>query len=1042
MARPTLLSQQKVLICGLLLILLPILLPIGTFGRGQSHSAASSLQQPGDPQTLVRGVPVERELVSGQIHSYQISLAAGEYLGVVIDQRGITVAPKVFAPDKSLITDGLMTHAPKGPLSVSILATVTGTYLLEIQSLEEHSETGRYEVVVTEQRLATVEDKTRLAAERIFQEGEQLKRRPTLEERVLALTKFEEAAAIWRKIGDRKGEGKALASLGTGYELGGDLQTAFDYYQRAILLAQSAGNRPGEANLHLSIGRIQAFFGDKQAALDSFNRSAQLYKESAQRYGEALALSSIGTLYLSLGELPRALEYHERTLPTLSSVGAVGNLCTSFNALGNIYLGMGDNQKALEAYNQALVIARKIQDSNIETKTLSNLGNLQLSMGDKQKALDSYTQALKLAQVGGFQVQEAILHKSIGNVASLMGDSDKALDSLTQALNQSRSVGMRAEEANTLHLLARVNLSKGNLVEARKQIEMALDIKEFVRAPVVDRNLRLSSASSIQDSYSLYINVLMQSHKQDPLAGHDATALQASERARARGLLELLSESEAHIREGADPELLALERSLHRQLNAKAAARTRLSDKVQAASFDKDISQLTSRYLEVEAQIRATSPRYAALTQPQPLSASEIQQMLDEHSVLLEFSLGEERSWLWVVTPKTITSHPLPPRAEIESVSRRVYDLMTARQPKPGLTEAEQKARIIAADGRFQNEAVNLSQTLLGQIAGRLREELKGKRLLIVASGALEYLPFAALPIPSNENGSQPLIAEHEIVNLPSASVLSLIRRETAGRAPATKTVAVLADPVFDVNDPRLLAAKRKGRNQEIAINTRSAAEETSSSSDSSDDSPLTRAVRSLDRGNLSRLPFSREEADAIAQLVPGGSLLKATDFQATRAKAVSGDLTNYRIVHFATHGLLNSEHPELSGLVLSLVDENGKAQDGFLRMHEIYNLRLPAEVVVLSACQTGLGKEIKGEGLVGLTRGFMYAGAQRVVASLWQVDDLATAELMKRFYRGMLKDNLRPAAALRAAQLELMKQKRWSSPYFWSAFVIQGEWK
>jgi CHAT domain-containing protein len=189
-------------------------------------------------------------------------------------------------------------------------------------------------------------------------------------------------------------------------------------------------------------------------------------------------------------------------------------------------------------------------------------------------------------------------------------------------------------------------------------------------------------------------------------------------------------------------------------------------------------------------------------------------------------------------------------------------------------------------------------------------------------------------------------------------------------------------------------------------------------------------------------LPFSREEADAIAEFVPARLLLRATDFQASRTKALSGELSSFRIVHFATHGLLNSEHPELSGLVLSLVDENGKAQDGFLRMHEIYNMRLPAEVVVLSACQTALGKEIKGEGLVGLTRGFMYAGAQRVVASLWQVDDLATAELMKRFYSKMLKENLRPAAALREAQLELMKQKRWASPYFWAAFVIQGEWK
>jgi CHAT domain-containing protein len=331
---------------------------------------------------------------------------------------------------------------------------------------------------------------------------------------------------------------------------------------------------------------------------------------------------------------------------------------------------------------------------------------------------------------------------------------------------------------------------------------------------------------------------------------------------------------------------------------------------------------------------------------------------------------------------------------------------------------------------------------LFGQIAASLRQELNGRRLLIVAAGALEYLPFAALPIPSNDTNYQPLIANHEIINLPSASVLSVIRREKARRAVPPGTVAILADPVFDASDSRLrMATKRRGGSREFTANTRSAQEAPSSLSGGLD-SALTRAVRNLDRANLSRLPFSGEEADAIARLVPAGSRLKATDFLATRERALSGELSNYRIVHFATHGLLNSEHPELSGLVLSLVDQNGEAQDGFLRMHEIYNLRLPAEVVVLSACQTGLGKEIKGEGLIGLTRGFMYAGAQRVVASLWQVDDLATAELMKHFYKRMLKEGQRPAAALRAAQLELMKQKRWSSPYFWAAFVMQGEWK
>jgi CHAT domain-containing protein len=286
-----------------------------------------------------------------------------------------------------------------------------------------------------------------------------------------------------------------------------------------------------------------------------------------------------------------------------------------------------------------------------------------------------------------------------------------------------------------------------------------------------------------------------------------------------------------------------------------------------------------------------------------------------------------------------------------------------------------------------------------------------------------------------NSLGDKP----HEVVNLPSASSLAVIRGETASRRPAEKTVAVLADPVFETNDPRVaLARKRKSSgagDAQIAANAQPAGA-----------ASLEKAMRSFDaatgRAGLSRLPFSREEAEAIAALAPAGRVLKATGFQANRAAAISEELGRYRIVHFATHGLLNGEHPELSGLVFSLVDEDGKPQDGFLRLHEIFNLRLPADVVTLSACQTALGREVRGEGLIGLTRGFMYAGAPRVVASLWQVDDLATAELMKRFYQGMLKEGLRPAAALRAAQLEMAKQKRWASPFFWSAFVIQGDWK
>jgi CHAT domain-containing protein len=324
--------------------------------------------------------------------------------------------------------------------------------------------------------------------------------------------------------------------------------------------------------------------------------------------------------------------------------------------------------------------------------------------------------------------------------------------------------------------------------------------------------------------------------------------------------------------------------------------------------------------------------------------------------------------------------------------------------------------------------------------------ELGRKRLLIVADGSLQLVPFAALPAPWAAAGGRarlsnaslnssalpaadvpPLAAVHEIVNLPSVSTLAALRGAARRRQPAPKAVAILADPIFDRDDPRLQAAL-ESRADAVAVVPRPKAW---------DD-----AVRSFGTG-LPRLLFSRGEARGIVAAAPAGMAMVALDFEANSATATGSLLGQYRIVHFATHGVFNDRQPELSGVVLSLFDERGRArEDGFLRLHDIYNLNLPVDMVVLSACQTGLGKQVRGEGLIGLTRGFMYAGAARVVASLWKVDDEATAELMKVFYQRMLKDGMPPPAALREAQMSLRRQKRWSAPYYWAGFVLQGEWK
>lgn len=293
-----------------------------------------------------------------------------------------------------------------------------------------------------------------------------------------------------------------------------------------------------------------------------------------------------------------------------------------------------------------------------------------------------------------------------------------------------------------------------------------------------------------------------------------------------------------------------------------------------------------------------------------------------------------------------------------------------------------------------------------------------------------------------------PMIAAHEVVNLPSASALAVLRQEASKRVKKpVKELAVLADPVFDKSDPRVASVNSASRRLEATARREvvSAPEAVSETNRQASSGHLTRSLDDVEGTRsgmgLARLPFSRREAMAIMAVADPSQSLEALDFQANRQTAASGELGQYRMVHFATHGLLDNEHPELSGLVLSLVDSKGNAQDGFLDLEDIYNLDLPADLVVLSACETGLGKEISGEGLVGLTRGFMYAGASRVVASLWPVDDAATAQLMGAFYRGMLKEGLRPAAALRKAQQQLMQQKRWHEPYYWAAFTLQGDW-
>jgi CHAT domain-containing protein/lipopolysaccharide biosynthesis regulator YciM len=857
-----------------------------------------------------------------------------------------------------------------------------------------------------------------------------------------------QALHIRRGIGDRNGESTSLNDIGRAYADLGDVYEALEVYQQALKLRPPERNARGAANILNRIGIVYTNTSEWQKALDALNQALALIRQVDDKRAESAILSNTGYAFIMLGDTERALGYFEQALKLSRETELRAGEASILMAMGNAYGNAGEYQKAIECLNKAIEIQRAVRDQAGEALSLRSLGRFYNSKGDYQKGLEVGTQSLEKFRALGGNAAEASAFRIIAYSHDMLGNPEKALENYEQSLKLSRSTQERSGEALSLIDLGRLQRKMGNLAEARNLFERGIKIYESLRGRIVGQELRTSYQATLQNPYEQYIDLLMALDRKEPGAGHIAVALETSERTRARSLLDLLAETNAEIRQGADPSLLAKERLLQQRLNAKAAIQTKIlggkHSEEQATAFAKEITDLTNQLSDTVAQIRASSPRYTTLTQPEPLNLKEIQQQLDEKTVLLEFSLGAKQSWIWIVTPGEMASFELPPRNEIETAARKFYGLLTARQPNSRESSIQYAARVAEADAKIQTEATALSQMLLSPVADRLNLEWKGKRLVIVASGALDYLPFAALPVLTADAKTgdpyHPLIADHEIVNLPSASVLAAIRRESADRPKATKTLAILADPVFELNDPRVLMAMKK---REPAGNLISSLKPVDASLIASEVNPeLMRSVRSFNRSGFSPLPFSRIEAESISALIPQNRQLKAMGFKANREIATNGELARYRIVHFATHGLLNSEHPELSGLVLSLVDEDGKAQDGFLRMHEIYNLQLPADLVVLSACQTAIGKETKGEGLVGLTRGFMYAGAERVVASLWQVDDLATAELMKRFYRGMLLNKMRPAAALRAAQIEMMKQSRWASPYFWAAFLLQGEWK
>ncbi len=1005
---------------------------------------------------------VDREIKGGETHSFRVRLEAGQFLHALIDQEGIDLVTAIYSPDGKQITESDSRNGAWGSEPVLLVAPVAGEYRVEVRAPGNSTQTGRYKIKILAQREATATDKGHAAAQLALDEGSKLMTQQPATAKRTAIEKYQTALPLFQAAGDDYRRALTFLSIGIAYfslnefrnarpyfentlklsvalgdkrlqastetymggtlEILGDVATALEHQQQALKLAREIGARISEANALSNIGKIYNDLADWQKALENYQQALPIFKSLNLAQNQAITLNNIGIAYSQSGEQQRALDYLQQSLPLLREVKNRNSEAYTLLNIGRIYRRLGQYEKALDYYRQAQAIQKETQNRAQAGETLDEIGVTYSAEGQYETALDYHRQSLEIQRATGNVRREALALTNLGESYNALKQSDKAIENFNSALSIFRNIGDLASAAMALEGVARAEQKRGNLEDALKYIEESLALRETVRSRSGSLELRASFRATVERAYEFYIDLLMQQHAKNPGHGYDAEALKASERGRARSLLEQLTETRIDIRQGVDSSLTDKERDLARVLNAKAQremqlkARRGSSDEI--ATLQREISALEDEYQQVQAAIRRSSPQYSALTQPQPLDLKGIQQQLDQETVMLQYALGEERSYLWAVTQNSLQAYVLPKRSEVEGVAREVYESLVARSVVKSLeTASQRRTRIAQADANFETAAIDLSRMILAPAS-----QFSRKRFVVIADGALQYVPFAALTVARGPY--RPLVLDHELVSLPSASAFAVQRRNLEHREPASKAVAVIADPVFSAADERF-----KSGTQAVAANE-----------------PGTRIIEHLQgtgKGQLSipRLPFTRWEADRILAVSPSSSSFKALDFNANRALATGGELSKYRYVHFATHGYLDTSRANLSAIVLSLFDEQGKPQDGFLRTHDIYNLKLPAELVVLSACETGLGKDVTGEGLEGLTRGFMYAGARRVIVSLWNVNDKATAALMQRLYVGMLRNGKTPAEALRAAQIELLRTRQWQSPYFWAAFVMQGEW-
>jgi CHAT domain-containing protein len=836
----------------------------------------------------------------------------------------------------------------------------------------------------------------------------------------LALQTAQQALTLWQQLDDKKGIARAYAKLGQYNMALNLLPEATQHYERALGLWRELNDVPAQAKTLIMLGFIEHRKGEWSNSISLQTEAQSLIDERAEPYkmGQiaaalAEAFNENGLPEIGLTHYQRALDYFTRT-PDPNAMAYV------MWGLGATHYRLGDYPAAITHLQQALAA---VDSEMVKAPCYEYLGKVYIATGAYDLARQNLQAALAIYTAAVNPKEAAQVRGLLGQISEQQGQVGPARQHYQQALATFEKLSDRINQAAVYYALGKLELHEQNYDAAEGYLRQSVDVTEKIRRVSTSSDLTAAFSANVYERYVKYVECLMRQHERQPTRGFAVRAFEMSELARARSLSELLRATQTNLVPGLDPQLSAQEKSLRQSLRAKEDHRVALLSrqqypKAELTEVDQELARLEAEYQQVNAAIRLRHPAFEQVTRPVAWDLRRIQEQVvdDDETVLLEYILGADRSYVWAVTRDHIRSYNLPAQSEIVAAARKVYYALATR---PGNDATDE----------FTPAAQELGRMVLSPVGA----ELNKRRIIIVADGVLNYIPFQVLPASPSNN--EPLVASHEISTTPSASILGELRQEAAQRQPASKMLAAFGNPVFAPNDAQ--------RTDTPAAGAPLAAVQ-----------PLgmerwQQAVRdielkgdSFDPNGLSSLFYTKRELSNLRAVASGGESFVAEAFDATRGRLISTDLTQYAILHIATHGLLDPKRPEHSGLMFSTIDSQGQTQNGFIGLQDIYALRAPVNLVVLSACRTGLGKDVRGEGLLGLTRGFMYAGATSVVASLWKVDDEATAELMKQFYSNLLQKGMTPAAALSAAQNSIRQRPEWRAPYYWAAFTLQGEYR